>query len=111
MVRPMAFLDLVDGDEASILALVRVRREHALVEELPEGFRRPHMTEVEEHLVPEPRVKEVQDRMLRTADVQVDPARVHAAVLALALEPVALGLVGEHARPIRRIAVAQVVPA
>ena len=45
---------------------------------LPERLRRAHVAEVVEHLVPEPRVQQVQHRVLGPADVQVDAwRRVH----------------------------------
>ena len=111
VVTAVALLDLVDRHQAAIGALVGIGGEHPLMEQPAEGFRRAHVAEVEEHLVPEPRVQQVKHRMLGTAHVQVDAARVEAAIAALALQPVALGLGGEHARTVRGIAVAQVVPA
>ena len=49
--------------------------DEALVDEFLEWLGRADMAEVEQHLVPEACVKQVQDRMLGAADIEVDHAR------------------------------------
>ena len=69
------------------------------------------VTEVEEHLVPEPCVQQVQHRVLHTTDVEVHTARIIRAVfLRLRAGPVALILQVTELVRIRRIDVAQLVP-
>ena len=69
------------------------------------------MAEVVEHLVPEPRVQQVQHRMLDAADVQVDAARVVRAVLGRPrAHPVRLVLLGAQRFRVVRVGVAQLVP-
>ena len=64
--------DLVHRDEDAARVLVREAEDHALVDELLERLRRRDEPKVEEHLVPEARVEQVQHRMFRAADVEVD---------------------------------------
>ena len=84
----------VVAEHAVALAL-----DHPGVEQLLERLLGVHQAQVEEHLVPEARVQQVEHRVLRAADVQVD---VH---------PVALGLARERRRVVARVGEAQVVPA
>ena len=49
-----------------------VAEDHALVHQLLERLLRRHDADVVQHLVPEPRIQQVQHRMLGAADVQVD---------------------------------------
>ena len=77
-----------------------------MVDEFLEWLGRADMAEVEQHLVPEACVKQVQYRVLGAADIEVD----HAGRSALA-RPILLGLFGNEAVLITRIAVAEVIPA
>ena len=79
------------------------RLDVALVEQSLEGLGRRDVAEVEQDLVPEPRVEQVQDGVLHAADVEVDATRP-------GLHPVPLRL-GAHERVlVGRVEVAQVVP-
>ena len=52
--------------------LVVLAQDHPLVHQLLKRLGRADDAAVEEHLVPEPRVEQVQHRVLRAADVQID---------------------------------------
>ncbi|MCH7473097.1 MAG: patatin-like phospholipase family protein [Gemmatimonadetes bacterium] len=95
-------LDFVYCNKRFVLALVRKARDHSLVEQLPERFVGRDVAEVEEHLVPEPRVEQVQHRVLGPADVEVHAGVAH---------PVALGVFADESLGIAVVAVAQEVPA
>ena len=70
------------------------------------------MAQVEQHLVPEPRVQQVQHRVLDAADVQVDAAGVVGAVLAGRGPIQYRSFSGSTERfAVRRVDVAQLVPA
>src|SRR6266511_4405160 len=86
----------------------RVRLHVALVDQAVERLGGAHLAQVVQHLLPEARVQQVQDRLLDPADVQVDAARVAGPARA---HPVAL--VGRVDEPVVvvRIDVAQLVPA
>ncbi len=103
-----SFDDLFGRHEDTPLVAVGVSLDVPLVEQAPERLGRADMTEVEEHLVPEPRVEQVQHRVLHTADVQVDAARVRCGTRP---HPVALVLRVDEAVCVRRVQVAQLVPA
>ena len=118
-----ALLDLIDRHEALVGTLIRVARDHPLMEELAHRLGGRDETEIEEHLVPEPRVEQVKHRVLGAADVKIDAARVAGrrvvaigcrafSCRALAGEhPVALRVGIDEPRLVLRRAVAQVVPA
>jgi hypothetical protein len=79
--------------------------DHPLVHESLERLRFGEMPEIEEHLVPEARVKQMQHSVLGTADVKVHASRLAAA------HPVALGLGADESIGIAWVAKPQVVPA
>ncbi len=87
-VRSVSPHDVVRIDDvAARLAhlLVVLAEDHSLVHELEERLGVLHDADVEEHLVPEPRVKKVKDRVLAAADVEVDGHPVVVALLAQGL--------------------------
>ena len=73
--------------------------DHALVDELAEGFVLAHITQVIEEFVPETAVDEVAGGMLRTAHIKVYVA------------PVGIGFLAHQALPVVRVHVAQVIGA
>ena len=79
--------------------LIRVGEHRALVAQLLEGLLGRDMSQVVEHLVPEARIKQVQDRVLGTAHVEINRLPLLFRLLGPGL---VLGL---------RVEVAQVVPA
>ena len=90
----------IDDVAARLAHLLAVLAEdHALVDEPHERFGRRDVAEIEQHLVPEPRVEQVQHRVLRAADVEIDR------------HPVFLLVLRDERAVVLRIDVAQVVPA
>ena len=82
----------------------------ALVEQPPERLHRADLAQVEQHLLPHPRVQQVQHRVLDAADVQVDAAGV-AGPGRVGTHPVLLDLGIDEPLVVLRVQVAQVVPA
>ena len=96
----------------------RVGLDVPLVEQLAERLERGHVPQVEQDLVPEPRVQQVQHGVLDAADVQVHAARGTGGGVVLRPHPVLLelrvddgGAGGRAVGGVRRVEVAQVVPA
>ena len=87
---------------------VRRQLQHALVDQPVERLGRRHVAQVEQHLVPEPRVQQVQHGVLDAADVQLDAAERTVGVRA---HPVVLDLGVDQPLGVGRIQVAQLVPA
>ena len=88
----------------------RVGGDVALVDQPPERLPGRHVTQVEQHLVPEPGVQQVQHRVLHAADVQVDAAR-RPARRPRRHHPVPLVARVDERLVVVRVEVAQVVPA
>ena len=86
----------------------RLGQDVALVEQPVVRLLRRQPAQVEQHLVPEPGVQQVQHGVLDAADVQVDAARV---LGALRPHPVLLDRGVDEAVLVRRVQVAQLVPA
>ena len=106
--RPLALVDLAGLDVEAPRVGVGRCLDVALVHQPAEGLARAQVAEVEEHLVPEPRVEEVQHRVLHAADVEVDAAGV---ALELRPHPVALHLGVDEGVLVGGVQVAQLVPA
>ncbi len=70
--RGVALLDLVVVVVLATRLAERGLVDHALVEQALERLLGRHQAGIEQHLVPEPRVQEVQHRVLVAADVEVD---------------------------------------
>ena len=69
------------------------------------------MPQIEQHLVPEPRIQQVQHRVLDATDVQVDAAWIVGAVLGWPrAHPVRLVLLGAERFRVVRVGVAQLIP-
>ncbi len=102
--------DLLGRDVRAAGVGVGVGLDVALVEQPAERLLRADVAEVEQHLVPEPRVQQVQHGVLDAADVQVDAAGVVRARRVLA-HPVPLDLGVDEPLVVLRVQVAQVVPA
>ena len=102
----MAVFDLLDirgGNPLSrwvfVAGELHLAQDHPLVDQPLERLRRADQAAVEEHLVPEPAIKQVQDRVLGAADVKIDG---HPVLLLLRIP-------GPLAIP--RIEVTEIVPA
>ena len=76
LVAGAVLLDLRRLDVLSARVAVGERLDVALREVLPERLLARDQTEVEQRLMPEPRVEQVQHGVLDAADVEVDPAGV-----------------------------------
>ena len=90
---------------------VRGGQDVALVEQPGVRLVRRQVAEVEQHLVPEAGVQQVQHGVLDAADVQVDAARVVGPDVGLRAHPVALDRRVDERVLVRRVEVAQLVPA
>ena len=108
---PVALDDFGGGHVGAARVGVGERLDVALVDQPPVRLAGADVAEVVEHLVPEPRVQQVQHRVLDTADVQVDAAGIAGAVLGRARpHPVRLVLLGAERLRVVRVGVAQLVP-
>ena len=103
-------LDLVGGHVLAASIGVGVGLDVTLVEEAVVGLGGGDVAQVEQDLVPEARVKQVQDGMLDAADVQVGAA---GDVAGLGARPHPVGLVGrvDERLVVGRVDVAHLVPA
>ena len=105
------FGDLFGGHIDAARIGVGVRLDHALVEQLSVRFATRDVSEVEEDLVPEPRIQQVQHRVLDTTDVEVEATRVVLAVQCRpGPHPVRLVLLGAQGFRVGGVDVAQLVP-
>ena len=59
-------------DISAILVFVRIREDHALIEQLLERFFCMDEADVVQHLVPETGIEQVQDGVFCAADVEID---------------------------------------
>ena len=118
--------DLIDRHQLLLIEqLIRVGRDQPLVKQLLERLGRRHLPKIKQHLVPEPRIQQVQHRVLRATDVQIHPARLGQLLRERAelldLRPLHALPGRQHPRPLRvpthepvrvlRIAIPQVIPA
>ena len=112
-IRSVALDDLCGIDVDLAFVLERCGQDVALVEQTVVGLLRRHVTEVEQHLVPEPRVHEVQDGVFDATYVEIDPARMRVAIVALGLRahPVPLDLSIDEPCFVGRVEISQLVPA
>src|SRR6202035_1956716 len=76
----------------------------SLIDQALEWLRLRNITEVEQHLLPEACIKQMQDRVLGAANIQIDTTRL------LAAHPVALGLLSHETLIVVWITESQVVP-
>ena len=76
-----------------------------------ERFGRIHVTEVEEHLVPEAGVEQVEHSVLDAADVQIHAAFVTRILVVVRTHPVVELVLLHHVLGVGRVDVAHVVPA
>ena len=110
-VRAVALFDVERVDVDLALVLVRVGEDVTLVEQARVGLFRRQVPEVVQHLVPEAGIQQVQHGVLDAADVEVDAAGVIGPNVGARAHPVRLdGRVDEHL-VVRRVGVAQLVPA
>ncbi len=82
-----------------VRGILHLPQNHPLIHQLLKRLQRTHVSSIEEHLVPEPAVKQVQHRVLRASDVEVHG------------HPVALFLGVPGSFRVLRIDISQVVPA
>ena len=96
-----ALLHLVNRHKRAIRPLKREAGDQPLMKQLRERLDAAHLAQVEQHLVPEPRVQQVQHGVLAAAHVQVNAGA----------QPVALRVTAGEANRVLCVGEAQVVPA
>ena len=96
----------VDHVAAALGHLLAVLAEdEALIDQPLERLGRGDVAVIEEHLVPEPRVEQVQHGVFGAADVEIDAAGL------AAVHPVTLGRFADETLRVARVAITQVIPA
>ena len=99
----------IDGIAARLGHLLAVlAKDQSLVDEFVKRLGRRHLAKVEQHLVPKARVQQMQHRVLRSANIQIDP---RCGIVASRTHPVALRFVADKAVVVLRVEIAQIVPA
>ena len=105
------FDDLGRGHVGATRVGVGERLDVTLVDQTPVGLARTDVAQIVKDLVPEPRIQQVQHRVLDTAHVQVDTTRIVGSVLGRPrTHPIRLVLRGAHLVLVVRIGVSQFVP-
>ena len=107
----VALFDVERVDVDLALVLVRGGEDVALVEQARVRLLRRQVAEVVQHLVPEAGVQQVQHGVLDAADVEVDTAGVVGSHVGARAHPVRLDGRVDERLVVRRVEVAQLVPA
>ena len=94
------FIHFIRRHKLTVVSLEGKSRQQSLVEQFLERLTGGQMAEVEQNLVPEACVQQVQRRVLRAADVQINPA----------VEPERFGFLGNKRFVVVGVAVANPVP-
>ncbi len=108
--------DLVGRDGLAARIAIDIGLDHALVDQPAERFFAADVAQVVQHLVPEPRIQQVQHRVLDATNIEVDSARISGPLpgpgdgLRARTHPVALDLGVNRQVLIGRVEIAQVIP-